>query len=240
MRIISKFVDFYDSMARYGQDLSRVWLRQTVFHEFIYDGRPAKDGSLGLHPELATVIGKARASVTFTEKKEFWHREPELVLIVFAGKAYPVFIQGYTTYEDWILSKEKPVTTWNAPEKFKLYRKDLGPDMSAENIALYYERVAPTLSVSADVFLYYQSPILLVQLDPRGNPQVIANPQLKAYLFQTQMDIHSCWQALQHYLFNDMTVGDVYPPSKQTDKEKVLSHGFDATYGFRKRPKVTG
>lgn len=234
MRIVSKFVDFYDSMARYGQDLTRVWLRSTTRHW--YGGARNNKEILDLHPELESVFQKARAGVSCVNPKEAGFHNPSLVIIAFAGRAYPLYINDYTGYENFIAHRDSKamLTTWTAPEKFKLRYSSFGDDASTDNVARYYTEIAPTLTLSADVFLYYQSPILLLSSTEHA---VITNPQLKSFLFQTQMDVATFWQKLEQYLYNDMTIGDVYPPSQMTDKEKVLSHGFDLKYGFRKRPR---
>ena len=69
-----------------------------------------------------------------------------------------------------------------------------------------------------------------------GWPRIIVDPCLADFNFQRVVDPYTAFQEIS------MFVGGVLadtrdPPSPMTDKEKVVSHGLDPVYGFRKPPQ---
>ncbi|MEM9930864.1 MAG: hypothetical protein AAF840_13665, partial [Bacteroidota bacterium] len=64
---------------------------------------------------------------------------------------------------------------------------------------------------------------------------LLTNPILKDFEFYRIVDSYSCYQSLAQFLSGVLTDREKIK-NNLTDLQKIRKHGFDAKYGFRKRP----
>lgn len=71
-----------------------------------------------------------------------------------------------------------------------------------------------------------------LDVDWRKNKQtIILNPLLKTFQFQKVLDPYVAYQEIELWVSN--LANNEVKPSPQTDKEKILTHGFDLKTSFR-------
>lgn len=89
-------------------------------------------------------------------------------------------------------------------------------------------------SEALDLFLKYKVPCFYLGQRPGylGDMEFILNPELKKFDFFKVFPAFEANQEIQRFLTNELAQ-ERDTPIKQTDKEKVKSHGFDK-FSFRK------
>ena len=145
------------------------------------------------------------------------HRYNQVLLIGFCGEIYPLY--RYTQlkqFEETLILKsynleDLPFEDWilKSLKKFKEEIKYL-------NIS--------------NIFIEYETPIFVIDY---VNSHFIINPRLKDYGFQTIFDPVQAYQEIEMYIGNILLPKDK-ESTPLTDKEKIISKGFDLKTSFRK------
>ena len=219
MLIISKIHDFYDTVAKQkGIDKTIVYKReQTVakIDKYLYNWRNSESNYFP-HYEL------------FGLSKGLYKFDP--FLIGFCGKIYPLMV----TY-----TRVKRSFSFFNTDVIKEYIYDV--EIMRELDKKYHKYkpfdnfIALTKSKDIlDLFFKYTTPCFL--LTNYGNDHNFEiNPCLKDIEFFRVMDPVTAFQELEMYISQQLCT------EKETiiisDKDKIMGHGFDYKYSFRKDKK---
>ena len=85
-----------------------------------------------------------------------------------------------------------------------------------------------------DVNWLIEHKVTCVVMDPNGDIQI--NPPMRDYQFYRKMDPYTTYQELDMWISGTLA----YPQNMMIeveDKYRIMAHGFDVKYGFRKRPE---
>lgn len=221
MRIISKFQDYYDISMAYGQDENLVWVRNTEEIPMNHlDLRIKKSWFSNYH--LNTRNKLCDVDVTF---------------LAFCGKLYPIHtgktrVSRYSSVVDVTLhtnsvDEMKEAFTRFTGEDLKYADKDQFPFwMSKVEIVAFHDWLKKPCH---DLHTKFDCPVLLLT-----EKKVIKCPKLLDFKFQRVKDSFTAYQEISMYISGVM--GQQQNPTVTiSDKSKILKHGFDPKYGFRKR-----
>ncbi len=94
-----------------------------------------------------------------------------------------------------------------------------------------------------DLYLKYNTPYFVYEFDYQRdknsthlyNFNIELLPKLSDYEFYKQFDGHQAYQEIEMFIGNFLKLKE-NPMIELTDKDKLLQHGFDPKYGFRKTP----
>jgi len=238
MLIISKFIDYYDSVAHSkGVDKTIVYKRdQKDFEEDLSQFQAAKktwyDSGTSL-PTYNWYHGHIFNSPKY-EAKAF--------LVGFCGKIYPgayihntkdnveEFVYGY----DNVLEAFKNLYK---VEKKGRYKNDFKPREFD-----FMTRLMNS-DLLKEMFARNKTPIFLIDtsssnsfVEPnnsRNNKNVLINPCLKGLEFYKQMDPFMAFQEIEMYISGVLGI-DSQKTLEVSDKSKIEGHGFDYKWSFRK------
>jgi len=91
-----------------------------------------------------------------------------------------------------------------------------------------------------DIHRELNAPIFILDMNPnmaRIHKEVfIINPILKEYQFYKVFDSFTALQEIQMYISGVLGIGE-NPTVEVSDKDKIISRGFDYKWSFRKEPK---
>lgn len=255
MRVISKFQDFYDGCLAYGHDETVVYVRNTTEYSFS-DKETSKQ-----HPQiirdLYDLFKKLRskdADQAFADHGwSRWYNRHETITgfstkdhtyttssfgVLFCGKYYPA-VRFERTRKGHPVCDE--TTYFYSADAVMEFMVSHGIDPAKKTANRWSKRNAADvikdffMPRTVDVNWLIEHKVTSVVYDARTQ-EVIVNPRLKDYEFFRAVDHYAAFQELSVWLggtlawpFN-MTV-------EVSDKSKVLKHGFDEKYGFRKRPQ---
>jgi hypothetical protein len=250
MRIVSKFVDYYDSVQRHGQDLSTVYVRNP---EIIEDKRVIE----------AFDTAHFRFSVELTRDLRVKDPDPhpwtEITLLAFypvivavAGKVYRA-VQVYRGHK-WhypdkslatvpmkhfysVHSLEKFLATYGKSLEDICIRGHMSSTLQSTGNLRNYLSQQGTSEVE-HLMCSMRIPIVVqTSHEPkhwRSGFTWEANSSLGGVGFQAVMDSFTAYQELDMYIS-----GVLGQQAKETisisDKDRVQQHGFDE-YSFRKAP----
>jgi hypothetical protein len=225
MLIVSKFHDYYDPVAKSkGVDKTIVYKRETL-------------------PFECSKIDMLRHS-------ERYSRGDKDVLdlytyvIGFCGKLYPIGllqtnkgVTKNTLFHSFDSIKEiyNELTARNL--KHPSYGRKYGSRWTRINIlsdALQNKKLF-------DLFQKYKVPVFVIgcgDTDPILTSPNILNPRLKDFKFEKVIDPYQAFQELEMYISGVLGVGE-HPTVKISDKNKIIEHGFDYKWSFRKEPTKT-
>lgn len=230
MLVVSKFHDYYDPVARSkGVDKTIVYKRETVEKE---DEKTCKIVKSFLLPSFQRT---ERIHGVISKESSY-----NMVIIGFCGKFYPMFIcyqrsTDYTTsaktnylYDQGFISVI--LESFNSPkvgryrhyrplDKFRDYQEVLKSDTLSN---LYTDQKCPVVQFG-------------VVSGICTTPNLILNPPLKPLNFMTVVEPFTAFQELEMYISG--VLGSPEKPMIQiSEKDKLISHGMDPKYGFRKMP----
>ena len=136
----------------------------------------------------------------------------EYVIIGFCGEFYPLVIVTKNSQKTYCYSLEElasviEISRWSRHKEFYETVKSLKNDQ---------------------LFIDNYSPIVVVELGAKAT----WNGFLKPYQFMRIIDPYQAFQKIEMFLGN--MAAPEKPIPKQSDIEKVKSHGFDPKMGFRK------
>ncbi len=84
-----------------------------------------------------------------------------------------------------------------------------------------------------DIFYKYKTPIFIINIKHHYDDKIIINPCLKNYDFHKFMDVFTIFQEIEMYISGVIGV-NTKPIVEISDKHKIIGHGFDFKYSFRK------
>lgn len=254
MRVVSKFQDFYDGCLAYGHDETVVYVRNTT--EYSFSDKDAKQ-----HPQiirdLYDLFKKLRskdADQAFADHSwRRWYSRYETITgfqtkthnftfstfgVLFCGKYYP----GVRCERAPKGQMTKDATFWfYKPEEIIAFMAEHGVDAEKKTLGKYTKRT--TADVVRDFFVVKQPDVdwliehkvTSIVFDARdGN--IIVNPCLKNYEFFRAVDHYTAFQELDMWISGTLA----WPQNMMIeidDKYRIIAHGFDEKYGFRKRPQ---
>lgn len=240
MRIISKFKDYYDSALAYGQDDSTGYMRQTrvIVREDLVPQRDLNDAFRQLGVSLPSL--RCRQPEGWV-----WREGPDMGVLAFCGRAYPFYALtlgkgGSQINRDAV--SEKTIFSWDKAFEDHVWQ----PPAYVRDEGDWREALAASAKADLTAWnLEHRSPAVVLM--PRGHvgdragpefgwPRIIVDPCLADFGFQKAVDPFAAFQEISMFL-GGVLASTNEPPSPQTDREKVASHGFDPKYGFRKPPQ---
>jgi hypothetical protein len=231
MKIISKFHDYYDTVAAHG----------------------VSDGYYFRTPSIHPISGAKYEP--FLGNGMRLGSEFDYSVILFCGQVFPC-IQVKTLQERYTVTRgEFSIFNMETYDKYqKLVREDLGfkgsPRWPAfRSKADWFDQVKTDrdsmekyfegLNSLDSGFIHRElnAPIIHVRHEPSRNSYgrrvFEANPQLKGLGFQSVKDPFTAYQELDSYLSGVMGV-ETRPPVEISDVHRLEGHGFDKKTSFRK------
>lgn len=149
--------------------------------------------------------------------RQYWRSSAliEYMVIGFCGEFYPLLIVTNNSQKHYCYSLEELLLVIDNPGKWMLvdYRKFFETIRALKNDQLFIDNY---------------SPIVIVELGAKAT----WNGFLKPYQFMRIIDPYQAFQKIEMFLGN--MAAPEKPIPKQSDIEKVKSHGFDPKMGFRK------
>lgn len=252
MYIISKFRDYYDSVAKYGKDMGVVYERK----EMVFDVRQ-KDT-----PKIVTDLReKILRSMTDDEQKDsertlnatvrFLNRMKVIgqvrnprgdifsfsgVFIVFCGDVY-YGVRLHTERKAGLAYTCESAVFYSSGSLIAHLEKE-GVDLDAIPV---YGKHSPRTSILArfnrpnhasfrDWFIENKITVAVME-----NHDIIINPQLQSYQFYKAVDCVTAYQEIDMWISGTLA----FPQNvviEIEDKYKIQEHGFDK-WSFRKMPQ---
>jgi hypothetical protein len=249
VRIISKYNDYYDSVQKYGQDLSTIYLRQEEF----LDTRKFShfDELFNVHRPSFGILGTQVFSyipflVLINDKVFVGFR---LTLKVYLGLDVVEYCYDEASCIDFLKRNSKEHLK-EYTEKKKGYRAYYYRNGFNESfVPKFFETKVPD---TQRICIEHSTPVILIgrkkcyeglgpnpfdtsnlRFDTRKDIVVVKNPCLKSIEFYKAMDTNSTFQEIESFLSGVLPGGT---PKMVTISEKnnILKHGFDYKLSFRK------
>jgi len=236
MRIHSKFKDYYDTALSHGIDKTLHFVRKT---ETLERNKKTDD--------VFEKVEKVFNDIPLQQK--YWRSDRTSfmpIVIFFCGKTYLVYhfeaktsldvkedyfhkLEQLLEYED-IIEKTKKT-------KYKPWRPTL--HFTQETISNIMKTInGQPHKLNVDL----KTPIIVAKLKGSGyygykkdDIEIILNDSLRQYNFMKHADPYTAFQELS--MFIGGVIGSPDPPMiKISEKDKIISKGFDPKYSFRKMP----
>lgn len=243
MLIVSKFRDFYDSVAfQKGVDKTLVYKREEKELRFDPDNK-VKNTKM-----LYNLSGEKSFPTYETTSWRYWSSRRtkddfklETFVIGFCGKIYPV-CERTDVIKNEIGNLEDVVSYIygidNIQDQFKnIYKSDTWTK-SRLSAQLSYLRDFCNRKDVLELFYIHKCPIFAIDIDLElmiENKNLILNPSLKDFEFYKCMDTYQVFQELEMYIG-----GVIGSNGKDTvevsDESKIVGKGFDLKTSFRKEP----
>lgn len=239
MLIVSKFRDFYDSIA-YQKGIDKTIVYQRELKEMVYN--PDK--------ELSYTFNKI-ADFPYYASYEYSNPENRDVIlktfiIGFCGKIYPIckrtdFVKNPNSnsydkldrIESYVFELDNIKSMFYNIEKIK---RDSWYKNRIDKEFAYLEDFINRPSV-LELFFTYKTPIFkfVTSTDAiKRGENFVLNPILKDIEFYKCMDTYQIFQELEMYISGVLGVNEP-PVIEISEKDKVASKGFDK-FSFRKEP----
>ena len=223
MRIISKFQDYYDCGLSYGIDPNLVYERKTHEHREDVNGVKATRRANDRLLRTVNKSGEYSTDQTFVYQS-FLH---------FCGKAYPFYhVKYYRDKKDSFEREYHEIFFWNndqcgdkLPEKNGYWKREYD----------YSKEWTPVESTAINQ--RFNSPIVIEQYPDFKTVKYTVSPCLKDYGFSSVIDPYTAFQEVSMFMAMLQNPEDAQANPLPTDDEKVVSHGMDPEYGFRKMPQ---
>jgi hypothetical protein len=257
MRIVSSFRDYYDSVQSYGRDEgSEVFVREssTIVGEKYGRATIDKSNNRFRNPTFSSIekyvypdtfeeystVGPKTGCVSKYGNAEIgsgcYSIKVNVGYVFFTGKVYPYVnfsslpdlksVFCYTEDQYYIASEKLGIR-----DKGFSFAFNFGSPNRFKRVSSIFE--VDLISIPEEFFI--KNKISIMHLYGEMEPSIEVNPNLGDLEFYKAMDAFSAYQDLSTWVngklsspFNSMVDID--------DKTKVMKHGFDFDYGFRKRP----
>lgn len=255
MRIISKWQDYYDGGMAYGQDRSITYVRDrtNIVQE---DRRPRHEVTQGVvdwsevtrHVRAPGTIGPKLLSREEPRYRYGWgSRDVAHGCVFFCGKSYPFYViekvvktpryigkmrtdhEERTVVFSWDKDFDGLVRQAHVSRDHGPYRDWLDANMGRDNPEVNLQHRSPVVLWMPGGFLLKEGGYGTL------DSALIVNPKLAEIGFQKVVDPYTAFQEISMFI-GGVLGENLDPPSPMTDKQKVVSHGFDPKYGFRKLP----
>lgn len=229
MKIISKFHDYYDSIAKHGQDDKIIYLRKNIEEEISNKSLPEVKQSY-----------RSKNYSKYIENDWFF----DFFYLGFCGKIYPV-IRSESS-----LDSNKTIHFSYSLQDFEDFCKNNGIKISYKKGSflkymysfLDYKHINQLRSFFSNekmkelekVFYEKNVPVFIYKSSTTNSKKIlILNPCLKDIQFYKEKDTYTCFQDLS------MFIGGVLKSSENqmitiSDEDKISKHGFDK-WSFRKK-----
>lgn len=230
MRIISNFHDYYDSVQKYGQDKSIVYLR--------------KNQELDLEEVKRNFPGKY--DDLFNMKFYEWSRCGELdvtyfKLLFFCGVIYPivelnrykfnVFGSQNTLFRIFKFEDVEQTMRNEFEEKViqQYFKNGWMTDFCEENMRKFYSLKLKHCDLNVDL----KCPIVLLSVNDNRNRKLELNPSLKDIQFYKEVETGLAFQQIESFVGGVLTSSPV-SMVKINEKTRLEKRGFDSKLSFRK------
>lgn len=238
MRIISDFRDYYDGVQGQGFDDKIVYRRTTrAYVHHMLDAHRGWNSHTGAEVEMVQEelrllpdFHDFRPRPSAIERASWQSSVAQAGMLYLAGRAYPF----------WRLSESlgRTVTSFD-PEFAALVMQHKKPrrawkwDSSTTDYTPWAEWLEAHWGREVDPAVHFRhgSPMVLYVGDQR-----VIDPCLKDHGIQKVLDPFTVFQELDMFLGGVMA-DTMEPPSPQSDKEKIASHGMDVKRSFRNMPR---
>lgn len=214
MYIISNFKDIYDSVAHTkGIDKSIIYERYTQELELSNN-------------DLRYYNFNKRTSYISSDYYLFNYTTLSPYILGFCGKIYIVGVK-ITEEKDKYNTVKKTTTN---------YIYDFNEIIESYKGKYYYSTTVNYLTELKnsnklqEIFHKYKTPSFVIKL---GTSKLIINPILKNFDFHKHMDIFTIFQEIEMFISGVIGV-NTKPIVEISDKHKIIGHGFDFKYSFRK------
>lgn len=230
MRIISNYRDYYDNIMGFGIDPKLVYVRNEQIIEYQQTYRWRRDIK---NQDIRKNLSKLDYILHSIPNDQ----EVDYAVIAFCGQIYPCIIfnkKGYYNFDKFKIAIKEGIH-WDAYDFTS--RKELLNRLETRKTRRYSHSLNnhswnkflqdSDFTISESVHRYWKTPILLRTLH-----ELILNPRLNKYNFQSVIDPWTAWQTLSMYIGNNM-VNQMDPIVNISDKLKAESKGFDK-WSFRR------
>jgi hypothetical protein len=254
MRIISNFKDYYDVVGAYDRDSEPVYVRHS---SEIEDQTPNAWGLF--HPGQTITplsLPKSYALNGVDEQADLYYRQERGAgRVFFCGRVYPFYIlsglvnsepktfycynlnQYIAAIEQLNPTNKKKILTAieDGVVELKAYR---GRNIQSKEYLSRASWEKWTSSFNTQVADKYSQALkcpaaIRLPTDIRNKFQVILNPRLNQYNFQSQVDPFTAYQELSMYLGNTLLDTSNMEPRPITDKDRAETKGFNE-WSFRR------
>lgn len=221
MRIHSKFRDYYDKVVHYGLDTSIHYIRHEIEVKL-------SDLQVKIPSELSEFLG---LHDFYSGDK---HIECVVFIVGFCGKFYPCIRIIGDVYKDI-----KDVFCYSF-EEIKEFFKNRGFTLKKYNEKAISDFLNYRL-INDEFFVEIKAPIFRIgHIDvncdtSKYKDKLFTNIFLKDIEFFKVKDAFTAFQDISMYITNQLV--NVKQIEDIPDKYKIIQHGFDEKYGFRKMPK---
>jgi len=251
MKIYSKFHDYYDCIQRNGVDKSISYNRE---QKEVYDVYENENLKLQIHAKYGLPIGIPREKevhITYDCKEDL-----RFFIVGFCGELYPGiesrtnFIYSVEDLYKYFSKIEEPFLKKQNSKKFLSLISNYNLEVKNNCVSWLNNCCYPTMfskfypdkdkikdKIAKNWFLKFKVPIFLLK-ENCGSELIIFNPCLKNIHFVKKFHPQEAFQKIQQFISNDLAEikdGIVNPP---TEKDRLIGHGFDPKWSFRKEPET--
>ena len=222
MKIISKFADYYDHVAGwYGHDEGgAVYPRTTVEDVILGDFAPTKI--------CATAADRIRRGMYYDNRAHGY----KLTLLVVVDRAW-VVARPYADnqafmWRQWVKANPNPEQRhfWHTD------RDDIDREGKPSTAILELSKAVGRPVYEIELTHEYDSKLRQFKLKVLGKPPILS--QIKG--FASMYEAAQIYQDIEYGIVNLLNPSpDMAGPTAITDKEKIVSHGFDLVQSFRHR-----
>ena len=231
MRIISKFHDYYDTAMGLGTEFSKVYCRVlTQLDERLPLDR--RRSTLFVETGIPTIHEEHNAGADSATMDSF--------LVLFAGKLYPGLKVKRMLSEAQYFYNIDSLVTYLAANRMgyfiretpnRYHRARTKSDNIKDHLELRGSEILLGYAIDSKIV------VALEEYKPnnRSGRILTVNPNLSDIQFQKVFSPYEAFQELSMWIGGVLTEPDL--PTLMTDKQKIISHGFDINKSFRKDKK---
>lgn len=210
MRIISKFKDYYDSVQSYGQDPNLVYLRQSATFRI----------NFGDWPELAEL------------KSPFMDADVcqlRAVLLAVCGRLHRFYAPTSIHFNVEVSTSPAKLPLIFSEETLRdALITEVGEEYAQE--LLKYNSVIVHKEIGERLHQFVNAPVALIIPEMHymsNSAQLITNPRLANFDFQSIFEPFACYQEIAMYLANQLAQPDIAPLRTGDDETIARAKGFD-------------
>lgn len=207
MRIVSKFVDYYDSVQRMGADASVLYIRNHEILEAVKFDIDFYHSNTQNHSISSFVLGYCGQIVKGMKVK--FNQSGE-VHYFYDIELFKDFTLTHGILDDKAFTSK---SRWWRPSMVKFIEQDL-----SKLDSIFHDKHVPLFVISGDV----------------KSKALILNPSLKALNYQSQKDPYTAFQDISQFVGGVLN-GKENQMVQIKNSDKIAKHGFDK-WSFRKLP----
>lgn len=211
MKIISRFHDYYDVVQKQGFDPNVKYIRETQ-KILLKNIRTYRHHSSYNHVE-GFIVGYCGEIILGFKVSNYHHSNP-------LSKTEKIYFDLVEFKKDMIEQKIFKAEDFSKP---RFWGNGLFNFLNNDH------------SQYKELFHKYQTPLFLISRSSDRDSELIINPFLKEYNFQTCKEPYTAYQDIFQYVSGVLN-GVENKMVKISDKDKIAKHGFDK-WSFRKQSK---